>query len=86
MQYIRLKVASAEIAVTVKAVYDKLQRIRGWLVLRKPCCDKRPSRTKNILKKMGYLLADPLPGYNVRILDGNHMRRTQRAAEGIFTR
>ncbi len=34
---------------------------------------------------MGDPRADPLPGYNVRILDGNHMRRTQRRLEVLHT-
>ena len=66
----------AEIAVTAKAVYDKLQRIKtnvSQALLRQTA-----ARTKRILERTGSPLADPLPGYNVLILDGNHMRRTQR--------
>ena len=77
------KVASAEIAVTVKAVYDKLQRIRGGVS--QALLRQTAARTKNILKKMGDPPADPLPGYNVRILDGNHMRRTQRRLKVLRT-
>ena len=43
------KVASAEIAVTVKAVYDKLQRIRGGVS--QALLRQTAARTKNILKK-----------------------------------
>ena len=43
------KVASAEIAVTVKAVYDKLQRIRGGVS--QACCDKRPRERKTFSRK-----------------------------------
>lgn len=66
----------AEIAVTAKAVYDKLQRIN---------CDVSQALVRRtaasmgrILDKMGCHLAEPLPGYRVKILDGNHLRRTQR--------
>ena len=59
MQY-QTKVASAEIAVTVKAVYDKLQRIRGGVSQAR--CDKRPRERKTFSKKWA-IRRDPLPGY-----------------------
>jgi Transposase DDE domain len=65
-----------EVAVTAKAVYDKLQRINcdvSQAMLRRTAAS-----LGRILDKIGYRLAEPLPGYRVKILDGNHLRRTQR--------
>lgn len=65
-----------EIAVTAKAVYDKLQRINcdvSQALLRRTAASMG-----RILDKTGCPLAEPLRGYRVKILDGNHLRRTQR--------
>jgi IS4 transposase len=65
-----------EVGVTAKALYDKLQRTE-------PCVSQMMvrhsgSRLHSIL---GKLTADGkpwLPDYRVKILDGNHLRRTER--------
>lgn len=68
--------AQNEVGVRVKALYDKLQRL-----------DPKVSRhlVKETAQQMGLIirktkgtLPSLLPGYRVKILDGNHLRRTQR--------
>lgn len=66
----------AEIGVTVKALYDKLQRTE-------PCVSQmmvRDSggRLASIVAKLPADRREVLPGYRVKILDGNHLRRTER--------
>lgn len=65
-----------EIGVTAKALYDKLQRMEGN-VSRRVVRDTA-SRMKEIIEKTGGVLPELVPGYRVKILDGNHLRRTQR--------
>lgn len=65
-----------EVGVTAKALYDKLQRTE-------PCVSQMVvrdsgSRLHDILGKMKASTPEWLPGYRVKILDGNHLRRTQR--------
>ena len=76
------KVASAEIAVTVKACTRASANPRRRLA--SPAATNGRENEKHC-KKMGDPPADPLPGYNVRILDGNHMRRTQRRLKVLRT-
>ena len=66
-----------EVGVQVKALYDKLQRmetnISRYLV------KETAERMSEIVRHTGGTLAKMLPGrYRVKILDGNHLRRTQR--------
>ena len=65
-----------EIGVTVKSVYDKLGGIE-------PCVSRgmvqeTAGQIRAILEKMGRAKGELLPGYQVKILDGNHLRRTDR--------
>lgn len=73
----------AEIAVTAKAVYDKLQRVKTDVS--QALVRQTAARMKRILEGTGRPLDDPLPGYKVLILDGNHMRRTQRRLKALRT-
>jgi IS4 transposase len=66
----------AEIGVTVKAVYDKLQRTE-------PCVSQMVvrdsgSRLRDVLSKLKVQPRELVPGYRVKIADGNHLRRTER--------
>ena len=70
-----------EIGVTVKAVYDKLQRTE-------PCVSQMivrdsGSRLSSILGKLKGGRHELLPGYRVKIVDGNHLRRTERRLEEL---
>ena len=65
-----------EIGVTVKALYDKLQRTE-------PCISQMMvrdsgARLQEILGKLKLPGRELLPGYHVKVVDGNHLRRTQR--------
>lgn len=65
-----------EIGVTVKAVYDKLQRTE-------PCISQMMvrdsgARLREVLGKLKTPKRELLPGYRVKIVDGNHLRRTER--------
>jgi IS4 transposase len=64
-----------EIGVTIKAVYDKLQRTE-------PCVSRMivrdsGSRLREVVEKLN-AGRELLPGYRVKIVDGNHLRRTER--------
>jgi IS4 transposase len=66
----------AEIGVTAKAVYDKLQRTE-------PCVSQMMvrdsgARLREVVGKLKIKPPQLLPGYRVKIVDGNHLRRTQR--------
>jgi hypothetical protein len=70
-----------EVSVTVKAFYDKLQRMepnlsRHFVVETAARMDQIIRRTRGTLKPL-------LPGYRVKILDGNHLHRTQRRIEEL---
>lgn len=71
----------AEAAVTAKAVYDKLQRIA-------PCVSRAlvrdtAERLEQILEKIPIPRCDVLHGFRVKILDGNHLRRTERRLQEL---
>jgi len=65
-----------QVSVSIKAVYDKLNGIEPQV------CRAMVVQTADQLGQLiGTMKADLpalLPGYRVRILDGNHLRRTQR--------
>lgn len=66
-----------QVGVTIKALYDKLQRMEPGVsqgVVRDTA-----GRLAQIIGKMrGGACAPLLSGYRVKILDGNHLRRTER--------
>jgi IS4 transposase len=70
-----------ELAVTAKAVYDKLQRMEPG-VSRKVVCETAVA-IRQILDKTRGAWPRLLPGYRVKILDGNHLRRTQRRLQEL---
>jgi hypothetical protein len=70
-----------KIGVTVKSLYDKLQRTE-------PCVSRmmvRDSGAKlhGILAKLKAPRRELLPGYRVKVVDGNHLRRTERRIEEL---
>ena len=65
-----------QIGVTAKALYDKLQRMETN-VSRRLVADTA-SRMGDIIRRSGGVLPALVPGYRVKVLDGNHLRRTQR--------
>jgi hypothetical protein len=65
-----------EAAVTAKALYDKLQRMETNIS--RQVVRETASRMGEIIEKTGGILPEAVAGYRVKILDGNHLRRTQR--------
>lgn len=75
---------SEEIGVTIKAVYDKLKGIEPRVS--RALVRETSEHTRAILEKLDPD-ADPLvKGYRVKILDGNHLRRTDRRIEELRKR
>lgn len=65
-----------EIGVTVKSVYDKLKGIEPHVC--RELVRETAGHMASIIQKAGGEAADLLPGYRVKIVDGNHLRRTDR--------
>ncbi len=62
--------------VSIKAVYDKLNGIEPQVC--RAMVVQTADQLGRLIGAMKAELPDLLPGYRVRILDGNHLRRTQR--------
>jgi IS4 transposase len=67
---------AGEIAVRVKALYDKLQRMEPSVS--RHLVKETAERMSQVVRSTKGTLPKLLPGYHVKILDGNHLRRTQR--------
>ena len=65
-----------EIGVTVKSIYDKLGGIEP--LVSRGMVQETAGRMRTIIEKMGGPKRELLSGYQVKILDGNHLRRTDR--------
>lgn len=65
-----------EVGVTAKALYDKLQRMETNISRQVVLQTAGPM--EEIIRKTGGVLPELVPGYRVKVLDGNHLRRTQR--------
>lgn len=68
--------AAGPIGVSVSAVYRRLARVRtnaGEQLVRHTA-----TRLEPILRQTGWAHPDLLPGYRVKVLDGNHLAHTQR--------
>jgi Transposase DDE domain len=64
-----------DISVSVKSVYNKLAGIEPAVsesLVRETAADLKPT-----IEEMDAILPGPLAGYNVRIVDGNHLSGTQ---------
>lgn len=70
-----------EIGVTAKALYDKLQRMEKNVS--RHVVRETASRMGQVIEKTGGALPELLPGYRVKILDANHLRRTQRRIQEL---
>jgi len=62
--------------VTIKAVYDKLKGIEPHVS--RALVAETAARMGEIVDRMGAALPDLLPGYRLKIIDGNHLARTER--------
>jgi hypothetical protein len=67
---------SEPLGVTIKAVYDKLQRVKPSVA--QALLRQTAARMAKIVDAMKNGSPELLPGYYVKILDGNHLRRTER--------
>lgn len=67
---------SEEISVSINALYDKLKKIE-LPVIRELVRDTS-ARLAEIIDHTGGRFSPWLPGYRVKILDGNHLRRSER--------
>lgn len=65
-----------EIGVTVKSVYDKLKGIETQVS--RALVRDTAARMRAIIEKSGGVAEPLLPGYRTKIVDGNHLRRTDR--------
>lgn len=66
----------AEVGVTAKAVYDKLQRLEPHICRR--LVRDTASRLREVVDALPVRLQPVIRGYRARILDGNHLRRSER--------
>lgn len=71
----------ADIAVTIKAIYDKLQRMEPNIS--RELVRETASRMAAIVWRMKGERAEIIPGYHVKFLDGNHLRRTERRLQEL---
>lgn len=65
-----------ELGVTIKSVYDKLQRVETCVS--RALVRETAQQMQAIIQQTGGLPEPLVPGYRVKIVDGNHLRRTQR--------
>lgn len=65
-----------EIGVTVKSVYDKLQGVETEVS--QALLQDTSARMHAIIEQLGYSKGPLFAGYRTKIVDGNHLRRTDR--------
>ncbi len=65
-----------EIGVTVKSVYDKLKGIE--MDVSRALVQETAGRMRGIMEQLGNPAAPLVAGYRTKIVDGNHLRRTDR--------
>lgn len=75
---------SDEIDVTIKAIYDKLKGIETHVT--RELVRDTAARLGAIIDHTEGALPSWLPGYRVKILDGNHLRRTDRRLKELRTK
>lgn len=78
------KARSEEVGVTIKAVYDKLKGIEPRVS--RALVSETAEHTRAILEKLDPDAEPLVKGYRVKILDGNHLRRTDRRIEELRKR
>jgi hypothetical protein len=71
------------IGVSVKALYDKLSHMEPPLSA--ALVEYSAARLRPVIRAMGATSPPLLPGYNVRILDGNHLAGTERRLKELYT-
>ena len=71
-----------ELGVTAKALYDELQRMESNIT--RQLVRETASRTAEIIEKTNGTLPEFVPRYHTKIVDGNHLRRTQRQIKELL--
>lgn len=74
---------SEEIEVSINALYDKLKKIEPAVI--RALVRDTSARLAEIVDHTGGRLASWLPGYRVKILDGNHLARSERRLKELRT-
>jgi IS4 transposase len=74
---------SEEIDVSINALYDKLKRTEPHVI--RELVRDTSTRLADIIDHAGGRLPAWLPGYRVKILDGNHLRRSERRLKELRT-
>lgn len=69
----------ATLPVSITAVYDKINRIESDVAA--TLVRHTAEHLAPVIETMGGGLPSPLPGYRVKILDGNHLAHTERRLE-----
>jgi len=67
---------AGDLGVTIKALYDKVKRIEP--AVSRAMVRDTAQRMAQIVRQMGGQLPELLPGWRAKILDGNHLHRSQR--------
>jgi IS4 transposase len=67
---------AGDVGVTIKALYDKVKRIEP--AVSRAMVRDTAQRMARIVEQMGGQLPELLPGWRTKILDGNHLHRSQR--------
>lgn len=70
------KAQHEELGVSIKSVYDKLAHVE--LPVTRELVRRTADQMRSVLDAMDYAPREFLPGYRVRILDGSHLRATER--------
>ena len=70
------KAKHEELGVSIKSVYDKLAHVE--LPVTRELVRKTAGQMRSVLDAVDYAPREVLPGYRVRILDGSHLRATER--------
>jgi hypothetical protein len=68
--------AAEAVPVSISALYQRLQRMP--LEAGRELVRHTAQRLEPVIRAMNGAAADPLPGYRVKVLDGNHLAHTQR--------
>jgi hypothetical protein len=73
--------ADDHIPVNVTAVYARLARVPGSAG--RELVRHTADRLGPVIRAMGGAQPDPIPGYRVKVLDGNHLGKTQRRLKAL---
>lgn len=75
---------AVDVATSVNAVYDKLQGVEPAVC--EGLLQTMARRQRDVLEKLPLATQELLPGYEVRIIDGNHLAGTQHRLKELRTR